>query len=292
MTNFLFFLLKSCFKLLSLLPLKLRSSLGKCLGFFLYLIKIRSKIVSANINYCFERLTPVEKKALLKDHFINFGEGLFNSLTLWSNYKKFKKNNCKFTGLNHYLTAVKSNKPILLLGHHSVYLEESIACLSQKLDFHFFYRPNDNNSIEQFIQRSRESFYPCIPRLPNIQGGNYNRLVSHLNNNKNLLLLTDQDFGSVGTLFAPFYGKPMATLKTPVLLANTTGAIVLPIGYYKTHNTINIEVFPPLTFTHDDLGNCTIINKALEASINKAPEQYYWLHRRFKTLPDGHDSIY
>ncbi len=286
------FIFKLLLRLLSLLPNNLINLIGKSFGRFLYLIKLRKKIVVANINYCFESLDTEEKNKLIKNHFLSFGAGVLCAAKYWFRPKAFPQDKVKISGLNHYQEAMQSKKPIVFLGYHSTHIDEILIALSFHLKFHVFYRPNDKSSLDSMIQKGREYFYPCIPRLPNVEGGNLKKLTRHLDSGENLFIAPDLDFGRQSTCFAPFYGKAMATLKTPIFLSNETNATVLPLCYSKSGSYINLEVLPAMRFTQNELENCTLMNQTLESCINKAPEQYYWVHRRFKTLPDGHDSIY
>ncbi|MRX28202.1 lysophospholipid acyltransferase family protein [Kangiella sp. HZ709] len=286
------FIFKLLLRLLSLFPNSLINLIGKSFGRFLHLINLRRKIVTANINYCFENFDTEEKNKLIKKHYLSFGAGILSAAKYWFRPQAFPKDKVNIIGLNHYHEAMELEKPIIFLGYHSTHIDEILIALSFNLKFHVFYRPNDKSGLDSIIQKGRENFYPCIPRLPNVDGGNLNKLIRHLASGENLFIAPDLDFGKQSTRFAPFYGKPMATLTTPIILSKEANATVLPLCYNKSEGYINLEVLPAIQFNQSELDNCTLMNQTLESCINKAPEQYYWVHRRFKTLPDDQESIY
>ena len=106
----------------------------------------------------------------------------------------------------------------------------------------------------------------------------------------------DQDFGPKQSLFLPFFGIPAATLTATARLVELTGCRVVPMfprydeasGQYVVQFHPALENFP----SGDSVADLTRINALLEEQVRKAPEQYWWIHRRFKTRPDGEPPFY
>jgi KDO2-lipid IV(A) lauroyltransferase len=106
----------------------------------------------------------------------------------------------------------------------------------------------------------------------------------------------DQDFGRRQSLFVPFFGIPAATLTATARLVELTGCRVVPMfprydeatGQYVVQFHPALENFP----TGDIVADLTRVNAMLEEQVRKAPEQYWWIHRRFKTRPEGEPTFY
>ncbi|WP_223670672.1 lysophospholipid acyltransferase family protein [Kangiella shandongensis] len=274
-------------KLFAKLPYPVVVASGRLLGRLLYRIKSRRLIVEANLRYCFPNQSFDQRQALAKRHFLSLGEGFAELALAW--YKPFHKlkKYHRIKGLEHYQKAKDSNQGILFLGYHTTSLELAGAVMANYLDFAAFYRPNKNPVLDKHIQQGRNNRSKTMGR------NDIRSIGKWLKSGEGLWLMPDQDMGRHSTVFAPFFGNPACTLNSPPRITKLGKAKVLPVCYYKDDKGImTIEVLPEIEFTGDDQIDCTMINKILEACIMQAPEQYYWVHRRFKTLPQGQRSIY
>lgn len=274
-------------KLFAKLPYPVVISTGRLLGRILYRIKSRRIVVEANLRYCFSKLTFDQRQEMSKKHFLALGEGFAELALAW--YKPFDKLEKYHTikGLEHYEKAQESGQGILFLGYHTTSLELAGAIMAKYLDFAAFYRPNKNPVLDKHIQQGRNNRSKTMGR------NDIRTIGKWLKGGENLWLMPDQDMGRHSTVFAPFFGNPASTLNSPARISKLGKAKVLPVSYHKTKKGVmTIEVLPEIEYTADDYINCTMNNKILEACIMQAPEQYYWVHRRFKTLPEGQRSIY
>ena len=280
-------LLFGIFKLIGKLPYPFVRSIGRTLGRVLYRIKSRRLVVEANLRYCFNKKTFDERQYMAKRHFLALGEGFAELALAW--YKPLNKLQKYHTikGLEHYEKAKASGQGILLLGYHTTNLELAAAVMAQHIDFAAFYRPNDDPAIDEEINAGRKNHYTLISK------GNILSTMKWLKGTGDLLITPDQDMSHHQTVFAPFFGNPACTLTSPQRIAKLGKAKVLPVSYHKNkQGVMTIEVLPEIEFTGDDYIDCTMTNKILEACVMQAPEQYYWIHRRFKTLPEGQRSVY
>ncbi|NVK22867.1 MAG: lysophospholipid acyltransferase family protein [Kangiellaceae bacterium] len=274
-------------KILARLPYPILNAIGRTIGRLMYLIKKRRQVVEANLRYCYPELSFDERQKLCKAHFLSLGTGFVELMVAW--YKPFKdlEKYHEVKGLEHYQKALESGRGILFLGYHITSLELAGALMSKYLDFAAFYRPNKNKALDYHIQKGRNN------RTQTIGRNDIRSIGKWLKSGKHLWLMPDQDFGHKGTVFAPFYGKPMSTITSPMRIAKLGNAIVLPVSYHKNkQGKMVIEVLPEIQFTGDDEIDCSMTNKILEVCIDQAREQYYWVHRRFKTLPEGQRGIY
>ena len=260
---------------------------GRLLGRALYRIKSRRLIVEANLRYCFGQKDFNQRQDMTKKHFLALGEGFAEITLAW--YKPLKKleKYHQIKGLEHYQKAKDSGQGILFLGYHTTSLELAGAIMAKYLDFAAFYRPNKNPVLDKHIQAGRNNRSKTMGR------NDIRSIGKWLKSGEGLWLMPDQDMGRHSTEFAPFFGNPACTLTSPQRIAKLGKAKVLPVSYHKDDKGVmKIEVLPEIEFTGDDYIDCTMTNKILEACIMQAPEQYYWVHRRFKTLPEGQRSIY
>ena len=276
-------------KLFAKLPYPVVIATGRTLGRLLYRVKSRRIIVEANLRYCFNNKTFNERQEMAKRHFLALGEG-FAELTLaW--YKPFDKleKYHQIKGLEHYEKAKESGQGILFLGYHTTSLELAGALMAKYLDFAAFYRPNENPVLDNHIQAGRNNRSKTMGR------NDIRSIGKWLKNGEGLWLMPDQDMGrrKASFEFAPFFSNPACTLTSPQRIAKLGKAKVLPVSYYKNNKGVmTVEVLPEIEFTGDDYIDCSMTNKILEACVMQAPEQYYWVHRRFKTLPEGQRSVY
>lgn len=273
-------------RLIGYLPISAINALGSLLGKLLYLVKGRRKVVLANLKYCFPDLSDEQRQNLCKKHFKYLGIGFVELGAAW--YKPFHKLEpfYEVRGLEIYEKAKANNRGVLLLGYHSTSLELAGILLSRHIDFVGFYRPNKNKAIDYHIQKGRNN------RLPMLGRNDIRMIGKLLKGGDDLLFMPDQDMGTKNTVFANFYNQPMATLNSPVRIAKMGNAITLPVSYHKENGKMIIEIMPEITFSGDMLSDCQRMNDALQTAIDKDPAQYYWVHRRFKTLPEGKSSIY
>jgi KDO2-lipid IV(A) lauroyltransferase len=122
-------------------------------------------------------------------------------------------------------------------------------------------------------------------------------MVRHLRAGRPLYYLPDMDFGRAGSVFVPFFGVPAATLLATAQLARKWQAALVPVIDFWDPATgrYRVEVLPALADFpgEDSLEDATArLNREIEAWVRRCPSQYYWVHRRFKTRPEGEPSLY
>ena len=119
-------------------------------------------------------------------------------------------------------------------------------------------------------------------------------LVAALRAGEPLYLLPDMDYGLSDSVFVPFYGVPAATVPSLSRFARLSGALVVPVISRLTPQGYEITVMPPWDGypTDDAVADTAEMNRRLEGFIDTMPEQYYWVHKRFKNRPQGEPSPY
>ncbi|WP_370277025.1 LpxL/LpxP family Kdo(2)-lipid IV(A) lauroyl/palmitoleoyl acyltransferase [Pontibacterium sp.] len=270
----------------SQLPFDSQLSIGKTLGLALTkLAKRRHKIAKRNLELCFPNMSHADREELLKEVFIQQGMGLIEMAQVWWPRPKALLNRYHIEGLEHYHRAKQAHQGVLLLGGHYSVLELGALFLSNEMTLDGMYRANNNPVLDQIGRKGRARFFETA-----IERRDIRQLIKRLKQGKTVWYAPDQDFGRKNTVFAPFFGISAATLTATSRIVKMTGVPVLFISQHRNpDNTYTIRIAPPLTDfpSGNDAQDATRLNLELEKIVRTNPSQYMWVHRRFKTQPDG-----
>ncbi|VAX13137.1 Lipid A biosynthesis lauroyl acyltransferase [hydrothermal vent metagenome] len=280
-------------RLISALPLRFHQWTGNALGLFTYyLLPSQRRITQTNIRLCFPHLNRKEQRRLARTSQQAVAIALFDSALSWWGRDTRLRKLYRIEGLEHLHAAQKAGKGVLLLGGHYTTLEISGRLLAlENIAVHPTYRPAHNKLFEAVMSFSRKKLFSDL--LPS---KNMRRIVRVLKQKGICWYAPDQDFGREGSVFAPFMGVPAASLTITARLARLSGSPVVPFSSYRLAGGQGyvlrikpaLENFP----SGDDLADATRINQVIADNIRDAPEQYLWLHRRFKTRPFGEPQLY
>ena len=279
-------------KTLTWLPYGLLLRLGKVLGNLMYRVMVRRRHIGAvNLKLCFPELDECARKALLKRNFQSVAmAGLETALAWWASDDKLKPL-AHYHGLDNFKQAIASGKSVILLTAHFTCLEIGARLLLMEQQYAGMYKRHRNELLESVISRSRNKH--CKIAIPQDDIRGFLRL---LKNKVPVWYAPDQDLGLNRSVFAPFMGVATATVTAPGRFAAMADALVVP--YFPTRredgNGYDVIVLPALEHfpSGDEVADATTINKLIEDQARKTPEQYLWLHRRFKTRPPGESSVY
>ncbi len=265
------------------LPLRLQQALGALLGCLAFmLLKRRRKITSVNIQACFPELSDAEQQALVKASFISNGRGVVEALRSWFRAPESLKSCTRYYGDEYLQAALEKGKGVILLGGHYSTLDLVGSLTTMYFEADVLQRDHSNPLFNAFMTRSRQKLYGEVLDKFDLRG-----MLKCLKRNRVVWYATDQDGGRIGTVFAPFFGIPCATLVSTGRLARRSGATVLPFSHFRRTDGLgyDIHIHPPLEDfpSDDDYTDATRLNTVLEREIRKNPEQYLWMHRRFKT---------
>jgi KDO2-lipid IV(A) lauroyltransferase len=214
--------------------------------------------------------------------------GYFETAFVWC--RKVKTIPLELEGLEHYEKAKASGKGIIFITGHFTPLDLGAAILGRNFDIGTVYRRHNNALFNYFMTRAREQYVSYTIARKDFRG-----MVRHLRKGDSLIYLPDQDFGRKHSVFVPFFGIQTASIPTTTALAKTSDAIVLPVSGYRRgwdfKYVVNLEA--PLNIPSDDsLEDTKVWNQWLEQTVRAHPDQYLWLHKRFKTRPEGEPSVY
>lgn len=177
------------------------------------------------------------------------------------------------------------------MGCHFTTLDAAARILAFHVKYDMLYRKDPNPLLAYMLIKARESFAGSA-----IVRSDTRQLIKNLRQGHVVWYAPDQDFGAKHSVFAPFFGVQAATVVGTARIAQLGKAVVLPFSHYRddVNNHYSIHIEPALENypTGDDLSDATRINQIIEQSIAKQPDQYLWVHRRFKTRPDGEASFY
>ncbi|NTS77686.1 LpxL/LpxP family Kdo(2)-lipid IV(A) lauroyl/palmitoleoyl acyltransferase [Catenovulum sp. SM1970] len=277
----------ACLYLISWLPYKLQLKLGCLLGLFLYcFFKRRVKIAQVNVKMCFPDMPEAQREAMVRDNFKSTGIAFFESGMAWWWPSWRVKKLAKVEGVENIIKAKESGKGVLVVAHHMLCMEMCNRIVGLHNPNIGFYRPH-NNALMEYIQyrgRMRDNRYQIGKK--DIRG-----LYRALGENESVIYLPDQDYGRRKAVFVPFFAEQKACTTTGTsMIARDSGCqLVITTAYRNKDNSgYTIKFDGPLEGypSGDDTEDATRINKMMTDRILVAPEQYMWLHRRFKTRED------
>jgi Kdo2-lipid IVA lauroyltransferase/acyltransferase len=274
------------------LPYAWQLAIGRGLGGLIRrLARDRQGIAMTNLDLCFPELSVRERHRLLDAHFASLGIALVETALGWWGPDRRLGKLATLGGFEHLQAALQRGRGAILLSAHFTTLEIGGRLLSLYTPFHVLYRAHKNPVIEALQRRSRRRrFEKAIPR------DDLRAMLASLKKNRPVWYAPDQDHGIENSLFVPFFCIPAATLTATSRLARLSGAPVVPFFQRRLPGTRGYELtlLPPLEdFPGEDAGQDTRrIMNLIEARIRQQPEQYLWVHRRFKTRPPGEPPVY
>ncbi|MGI4857496.1 MAG: lipid A biosynthesis lauroyl acyltransferase [Janthinobacterium lividum] len=289
--NRTFPLLVGLLRVLAKLPYGVVARLGCSLGWVLYAIPSRRKrIVLVNLRLCFPAKSERERQCLARKHFQHVIRSYLERGYQWFGSAE----------LIQQLVQIESRidldevsaPPTIFMGFHFVGIEVGCMLYSLKAPVASLYTRMKNEQLCTLARTQRGRFgAEMIERATSAR-----TVMRILRTGKPVMLATDMDQGEDGSVFVQFFGVPTCTLTAISRIATMTGARVVPfvtevLPNYKGYKLTISEPLPnfPTASASDD---ARTMNHFLENQINKFPEQYYWVHRRFKHRPPGEPSVY
>ncbi len=279
------------FHILGALPMSIGLLFGRFLGdLFYYVAGSRRRIARVNIAHCFPQLSAQEQSTLLRKVMHSTGKSVVEtSVALWGPERQLKQR-YSIRGLEHIQAAQARGQGVLLVGCHFTTLDAAARILSFHVKYDMLYRKDPNPLLAYKLISARESFAGTA-----IVRSDTRQLIKNLRRGHVVWYAPDQDAGSKNGVFVPFFGVPAATVVATARVAQLGKAAVLPFAHYRDENNhYHLIIEPPLEDfpTGDDIADTTRINHIIETAVAKQPDQYLWVHRRFKTRPEGEPSFY
>ena len=270
--------------LIAHLPHSWQIQIGKLLGKALFLLaKERKNVASINLKLCFPELSAQAHDQLLHATIIENGIGLIETGAAWWISPDKYLDKIDLQGWQHYQAALAKGKGVVLIGAHHTTLDIAGSLLSNFMEVFPIYRKNKNPVFDKIMKKGRERRFPQV-----IERTNMREVLRCLKNNGTIWYAVDQDYGRKHSVFADFFGVPAATIKATSRIAKISHAELLLFSHYRNQdNSYTLELTPIEGLpSGDDQKDAEIVNNMVEQAIRKKPEQYMWVHRRFKTQAD------
>ena len=245
----------------------------------------RRRIAADNLRRCFPELDGRARKNLLHAHFNALGLGVFEFLRAWWGRLPPLDRRYTLTGIENLRTAQAGGRGVILVSPHFTTLEICVRLLSRDVALAGMYRPHDAPAMEWAVKRARERYTLAMFARDELRP-----VVRHLKSGGVLWFAPDQETRRGESVFVPFFGQPAWSLTSTHQLARLSRAAVLPLfherlpdGSYRLEIGAALADFP----SADARTDTARIMALMEAQIRRVPEQYLWIHQRFKRQPEA-----
>ncbi|MDD6317669.1 MAG: LpxL/LpxP family Kdo(2)-lipid IV(A) lauroyl/palmitoleoyl acyltransferase [Succinatimonas hippei] len=280
--------------LVTFLPYPVLMFLGRQLGLLIgNILPSRRYVLSRNIELAFPELEGKEKRRFKRRVLENSGVALFETgiAWFWSDRRLRRRIVCDENELKAARELAAKNPPTIVLTAHFVTLEIMARAYAMLIKPGIgVYRPSEHPVWEWMQVKGR-----LRDNLALVSSKDPRSMIRALMRRVPIWYAPDQDYGAKVSIFAPFFGvRNVATVTGTHDLARVRGTVVQPSWTMRDHGKYILRVLKPLdNFPTDDVLSDTVrINSVLENMIRERPDQYLWLHRRFKTRPEGEPSRY
>ncbi len=278
--------------LLHWLPLPLQAALGNALGWLLSLRPgRRRRIVATNLRLCFpDTPEPVRKRWLRQTFQASMRAVLEHGVLWWGSAARMRR----MVRIDNPEAALgDSTRPVIWLAPHFVGLDMGGVRLTMDRQIASIYAPAKDAVSDKYMRHGRTRFsnIVLIARNEGIKS-----TIKTIKSGLPFYYLPDQDHGRHNAVFVPFFGVPAATVSALPRLARLTNAQIIPVitRQLPGGQGYRVRFYPPWdNYPSGDLdADVARMNAFIEERIREIPEQYLWLHRRFKTRPTGEASLY
>jgi KDO2-lipid IV(A) lauroyltransferase len=276
-------------------PLPLIRGFGKALGPVLHALAApRRRVVDANLALCLPEKSAAERRRIARETFVYVAQSWLDRSWLWHAPEHVVASRLKVVGAASEIDEIANGKePMILFAPHFYGLDAAATALTMHTarPSTTIYTTQRDPLIDEWISEGRKRFGNVIT-LNRVDG--IKPIIAGLRKGGLLYLLPDMDFGRDQTVFVPFYGVQAATVPSLSRFARLGRAKVVPIVSKLVKGGYEIQVLPAWqNFPTDDvIADTTLMNERLQGYIDTMPSQYYWVHRRFKTRPEGEASVY
>ena len=278
--------------LLSFLPMSVKQRFGRWLGRLLSRkLKSRARVTDANLAVCMPELDEADRRQLVEDAFVASTRGILESVHAWWRDMTPYCESASVRGTEHLEEARRRGQGVLLIGgHYSIFdfALPLIACHLEKPGY--MYRPNNNPVIDRMIERGRRRHFNIRPFTKR----QLRPMLSFLKEGGQVWFACDQDFGKKSEVFVPFFGVSAGCITSPSYIARESGAAVICVSHLRMPDGSYRVVFSPIQedFGDNPQKDAELWNHFIETTVREQPDQYLWLHKRFKSRPEGAATVY
>ncbi|ACX86705.1 lipid A biosynthesis lauroyl (or palmitoleoyl) acyltransferase [Pectobacterium parmentieri WPP163] len=271
------------------LLMKLGSSAGRLSRVFL---KRRVSIARRNLELCFPAISDNEREAMIDSNFASLGMALIETGMAWFWSDRRVRQWFDVSGLEHLQHATVKGQGVMVIGIHFMSLELGGRAMGLCRPMMAMYRPHNNKAMEMVQTWGRSRSNKAMIDRKDLRG-----MVQALKRGEAVWFAPDQDYGPKGSVFAPFFAvKNAATTNGTYTISRLAKPAMMTTVLIRKPDALGYQLViqPELQDYpyHDEQAAACYMNKVIEKEIMRAPEQYLWLHRRFKTRPAGEVSLY
>ena len=279
-------------RLLSLLPFRLKLMVGAALGAMLRRLPLRYVgTARRNIDLCLPELGAASRKRLLNRHFASLGIALLEIATAWWCPAARLAAISQIEGVEHLREALERGRGAILLTAHFTPLEIGGRILAATMPVNIIYRPTKNEALAYVLGRCR-----CRHGGHAIPRDDIRAMVAALRNNESVWYAPDQSYRKKGAQMVSLFGIPCATNTATSRIARMTGAAVLPYFVERLPGAAGYRavIHPPLENFPSECprADAERFHRLIEAQVRAVPDQYLWIHRRFKGLTPQDPDYY
>lgn len=280
-------------------PQTRRVALSKCVAWLVRpFVQKRRNVARVNLKKCFPTWSDAQIEQTIDLHLTYFSQSFFDRALFWFGSKTAIAQQVRLIDEGFWHAAVATGRPIIILAPHFVGLDVGGSRLNLLTDLSSIYQRQSNAVFDALFREGRAGMGKTylFSRQEGVRG-----LVKLMKNKVPMYCLPDMDFGLNGAIFAPFFGVSAATLTVLPKLSKLTNAIILPcvtrldsVALARGETLYNAQFYAPWeNYPCDDEALCVqLMNEFIQARILEEPAQYLWLHKRFKTRPQGEASFY
>lgn len=284
-------LLLGLMRVLRFVPLPWLRRLGFLFGRLLWWVAAkRRKVVMTNLALCFPDLSLGQRQDRGRAHMVLFAQAWLDRAWLWHGSAALVAGRLQLVG---EVQALQQGQGAVLFAPHFVGLDAgwTALCLHMRSKFTTVYTPQRSPNIDAWVFQGRQRFGQV--RLFRREDG-FKAIVSALRQGELLYLLPDMNFRLEESIFVPFYGVPAATVTSLPRLARLGQVPVVPVTTRMTPSGYEVCIHAAWSDypTQDAQADTAMMNQRLQTWIDAMPEQYYWVHKRFKSRPNDGPSLY
>jgi KDO2-lipid IV(A) lauroyltransferase len=282
------------FRLLALLPFRAQAALGRALGWVGYQVAgSRRAVARANLAICLPEYDEAGRERLVREHFGWLGLAAVCQGLSWAASKERLSRIVRIRHRERIDRYLSTGRPVIVLVPHFVGLELGGTAFTALVHSGMYmYQRIRNPVIDAQVRHARTRFGAVpVERQDDLRG-----LIRNLKAGIPFFYLPDQDPGRLRGIFAPFCGVPAATVPTLGRIARLADAVVVPTfaRFLPAGEGLELCFDPPLEDfpSGDAQADTARMNAVIEARLRSMAAQYFWVHRRFKTRPEGEAAIY
>jgi Kdo2-lipid IVA lauroyltransferase/acyltransferase len=276
--------------LVHFLPFRAVAAIGNAIGSLMFwLIPERRRVTRVNLQKCFPDMDAAQREVLARAHFRAFCRSFIERGILWWAPRERINRFIRLEGHEHLREL--AGQRVVVMAPHFVGLEAAPSRLAQLHDMATLYSKQKDPLFDRLLLQGRGRFGG---RLYSRQAG-IRKVLREVQSGTVFYYLPDLDYGPKASVFVPFFGVPTATTVGLSYIARSTAANIvpcvtrmLPEGGYVARLYPAWKDYP----SGDDAADARRMLAFIEERVLEMPEQYFWMHKRFKTRPEGEPKFY